>query len=106
MLHGLRVGLRRRFLSLPSSAEAGGVRCSRPKERQKLQVDTLCTGFATPGVTNSSCLYLNQNLLRLPFDAPDYRPSPGVTFKRDMLLIPVLTSLMGNAVGRRIPDES
>jgi hypothetical protein len=106
VLHGLRLGFRRRYLSLPSSAEAGAIRCSRQNERQKLQDDTPCTGFATPCVTNSSCLYLQLTLLRLPSDARDDRPSPGVIAQGDVLLILVLTSWTGNAVRRRVTDES
>jgi hypothetical protein len=105
MLHGLRLALGRRFLSIPSSAEAGGVR-SRPNERQKLQVDTPFTGFATPCLTKSFCLYLQPTLLCLPSDAPDDRPSPGVIVQGDVLLILVVTSLTGNAVRRRTTDES
>jgi hypothetical protein len=62
--------------------------------------------FATPCVTKSSRLCLQLTLLRLPSDAPDDRPSPGVIVEGDGLLILVLTSLTGNAVRRRINDES
>jgi hypothetical protein len=51
---------------------------SRPNERQKLQVDTPRTGFATLCVTESSSLYLQLTLLRSPSDAPGDRPSSGV----------------------------
>jgi hypothetical protein len=53
-----------------------------------------------------SCFYWNQNLLRLPFDAPDDRPSPGVIVQGDVLLILVLTSMTANAVRRRTTYES
>jgi hypothetical protein len=55
---------------------------------------------------NTSSFYLNQNLLRLPFDVPDDRPLPGVIVQGDVLLILVLTSLTANAVRRRTTDES
>jgi hypothetical protein len=104
VLLGLRLGFCRRLLSLPPSAEVGGVRWSRPNERQKLQVDTPCTGFATPCVTKSCCIFLKQNPLRLPSDSPDDRPSRGVIVQGDELVILVLTSLPGNAVRSCITD--
>jgi hypothetical protein len=107
-LHGLRLGLRQRFPTLPSSAEAGGFRCSRPNERQKLQVDTPCTGFATPCLTKEFQLVFAAavNLLCLPSDAPGDRPSTGVIAPCGVLLIFVLISLTGTVVRRRTTYES